>query len=50
VVRGATRLLLACTEVPVGLERIDSALLPICMDPTLTLAHACIAHWRGATV
>ena len=50
VVRGATRLLLACTEVPVGLERIDSALLPICMDPTLTLAHACIAHWRGVTL
>jgi aspartate racemase len=50
VVRGATRLLLACTEVPVGLERIESALLPICMDPTLALAHACIAHWRGATL
>jgi aspartate racemase len=47
VARGATRLLLACTEVPVGLERIDSALLPICIDPTLALAQACIAHRRG---
>ena len=45
--RGATRLVLACTEVPVGLERIDSALLPLCVDPTLALALACIAHWRG---
>ncbi len=47
VLRGANRLLLACTEVPVGLERIDSALLPLCIDPTLALAHACIAHWRN---
>ena len=47
VARGASRLLLACTEVPVGLERIGSALLPICVDPTLALAHACIGHYRG---
>ena len=47
VARGATRLLLACTEVPVGLERIGSALLPICIDPTLALAQACIAHYQG---
>jgi aspartate racemase len=45
VARGATRLLLACTEVPVGLERLDSALLPVCIDPTLALAQACIAHY-----
>ena len=45
--RGATRLLLACTEVPVGLERIGSSLLPICIDPTLALAQACIAHYRS---
>jgi aspartate racemase len=45
--RGATRLLLACTEVPVGLERIGSPLLPICIDPTMALAQACIAHYRG---
>lgn len=47
VARGAARLLLACTEVPVGLERIASPLLPVCIDPTLALAHACIAHYRG---
>ena len=47
VSRGASRLLLACTEVPVGLERIGSALLPICIDPTLALAQACIAHYRS---
>jgi len=45
--RGATRLLLACTEVPVGLERIGSSFLPICIDPTLALAQACIAHYRS---
>jgi hypothetical protein len=33
--------------VPVGLERIGSTMLPICIDPTLALAQACIAHWRG---
>ena len=47
VARGAARLLLACTEVPVGLERIASPLLSVCIDPTLALAHACIAHYRG---
>jgi aspartate racemase len=45
VARGASCLLLACTEVPVGLEHIGSALLPLCIDPTLALAQACIAHW-----
>lgn len=44
---GAARLVLACTEVPVGLERIASPLLPACIDPTLALAQACIAHWHG---
>lgn len=46
VAAGATRLVLACTEVPVGLERIHSPLLPVCIDPTLALAQACIAHWH----
>ena len=46
VAAGATRLVLACTEVPVGLERIHSRLLPVCIDPTLALAQACIAHWH----
>lgn len=46
VAAGATRLVLACTEVPVGLERIHSPLLPVCIDPTLALARACIAHWH----
>ncbi|MBK4738557.1 cysteate racemase [Noviherbaspirillum pedocola] len=44
--RGAKRLVLACTEVPVGLEHIGSAVLPLCIDPTLELARACIAHWN----
>jgi aspartate racemase len=50
VAAGAARLVLACTEVPVGLERIHSALLPVCIDPTLALAQACIAHWHEQTL
>jgi aspartate racemase len=49
VAAGAARLVLACTEVPVGLERIHSPLLPVCIDPTLALAQACIAHWHEQT-
>jgi aspartate racemase len=46
--RGATRLVLACTEVPVGLAAVDSRLLAISIDPTQALADACIAYWRQA--
>jgi aspartate racemase len=44
--KGATRLVLACTEVPVGLEHIDSDLLPISIDPTRALAQACVSYWH----
>jgi aspartate racemase len=46
--RGAQTLILACTEVPVGLSRVHSDLLPICVDPTQALADACIDYWRQA--
>lgn len=44
--RGAKQLILACTEVPLGLEQRASSLLPACIDPTLELARACVAHWQ----
>ena len=43
--RGADRLVLACTEVPVGLEFIKSLLLPLCVDPAQALATACLRYW-----
>jgi aspartate racemase len=48
VQRGAQTLILACTEVPVGLAHVNSDLLPICVDPTQALANACIDYWRQA--
>ncbi|GHT94962.1 glutamate racemase [Betaproteobacteria bacterium] len=44
--RGAQTLILACSEVPVGLVHLRSDLLPICVDPTQALADACIDYWR----
>jgi aspartate racemase len=41
-------LILACTEVPVGLAHARSDLLPISIDPTQALADACIRYWREA--
>jgi aspartate racemase len=46
--RGATKLVLACTEVPIGLKRIASTLLPIAVDPNRALARACVAYWSQA--
>jgi aspartate racemase len=48
VERGARTLILACTEVPVGLAHIGSDLLPISIDPTQALADACIRYWLEA--
>lgn len=46
VERGAVRLVLACTEVPVGLAHIASDLLKVSIDPTQALADACLRYWR----
>ncbi|MDR1708508.1 MAG: amino acid racemase [Candidatus Accumulibacter sp.] len=54
--RGARALILACTEVPVGLAHIGSDLLESSIDATQALADACVAYWlearegRGGTV
>jgi aspartate racemase len=49
VERGAEQLILACTEVPVGLAQVSSSLLAISIDPTQALAQACLAYWQQAS-
>ena len=46
--RGAQRLILACTEVPLAFERIGSALLPAGVDSNRALALACVRYWEQA--
>ncbi|PAS96339.1 MAG: aspartate racemase [Candidatus Dactylopiibacterium carminicum] len=49
VERGANRLILACTEVPLALRRIDSPLLGISIDTNQALAGACVDYWLAAS-
>ncbi|TFW10248.1 aspartate/glutamate racemase family protein [Oxalobacteraceae bacterium OM1] len=44
--RGAERLVLACTEVPVGLQHIASPLAARSIDPTMALALSCVRIWQ----
>lgn len=46
--RGAGAVVLGCTEVPVALDRIASALGARCVDSTAALAAACVDWWRHA--
>ncbi|GKW33983.1 aspartate racemase [Pectobacterium carotovorum subsp. carotovorum] len=46
VERGAERLVLACTEVPPSLEAVSSRWRDISIDPTRTLAQACVRIWQ----
>lgn len=48
VARGAERLVLACTEVPIALRHAASAHLPISIDPTRALAWLCAQYWLQA--
>ncbi|GAC1416894.1 MAG: aspartate/glutamate racemase family protein [Burkholderiaceae bacterium] len=43
--RGAERLVLACTEVPIALRHAGSAHLASCIDPTRALAWQCARYW-----
>ena len=43
---GAKAVILACTEVPLALDAIDSPLRARCVDSTAALARACVAFWR----
>lgn len=44
--KGADHLILACTEVPLGLAYHQSPLLSYSTDPSQILVEACIAHWQ----
>jgi aspartate racemase len=44
---GAGAVLLACTEVPLALDAIESPLRVRCVDSTAALARACVAYWHG---
>lgn len=47
--RGATRLVLACTEIATGLESIRSPLLLRALDTNAALAQVCLDYWRAHT-
>jgi len=44
--RGASCVILACTELPVALDAIASPLRTHCIDSTAALARACVRTWR----
>ncbi len=44
--RGAACVVLACTEVPLALDAIDSPLRAQCVDSTAALARSCVRLWR----
>jgi aspartate racemase len=44
--RGAGAVVLACTETPVALDRIQSGVRARCVDATAALAGACVEWWR----
>ncbi|MEP7056747.1 MAG: amino acid racemase [Caldimonas sp.] len=45
--RGAAKVLLACTELPVVLSVAPSARAGMCIDTTRALARATVVHWRA---
>jgi len=49
IARGADTLLLACTEVALGLEHLSSALLPRVVDTNRALAKTCVQYWQSHT-
>lgn len=44
--RGASRVVLGCTELPVAIDRADAALRSRCLDATQALAEACVEWWH----
>ena len=44
---GAVAVVLACTELPIALDAIDSPLRARCIDSTDALARACVRHWTS---
>lgn len=45
--RGAQKLILGCTELPVALEAVDSLIMGKCIDATRALARASVSHALG---
>lgn len=48
--RGATTVVLACTETPLALDAVHSPLRAQCVDSTGALARACVAWWQAEQV
>jgi len=48
--RGATTVVLACTETPLALDAVQSPLRVQCVDCTAALARACVAWWQAEQV
>jgi aspartate racemase len=44
--RGATNVVLACTETPLALDAVESQLRGVCVDSTGALARSCVRWWR----
>ena len=44
--RGAQRVVLACTELPLALDAVGSDLRTQCIDSTAALARTCVSRWR----
>jgi aspartate racemase len=45
--RGASAVVLACTETPLALDAVQSSLRAHCVDTTAALARACVAWWQA---
>ena len=45
--RGAQKLVLACTEVPVALEAVRAPFLHLTYDPSQALAERCSSLWQA---
>jgi aspartate racemase len=44
--RGATTVVLACTETPLAMDAVESNLRGVCVDSTGALARRCVRWWR----
>ncbi|MFA3760534.1 MULTISPECIES: aspartate/glutamate racemase family protein [unclassified Yersinia (in: enterobacteria)] len=44
--RGAEKLVLACTEIPLAFNAIESPLLALSIDPAYALAQHCVTLWQ----
>ena len=45
--RGASAVILACTETPLALDAVQSELRSRCIDSTGALARSCVSWWRN---